>query len=44
MTKIDDPSTQFVDAEINEHQAALVRQMVAVCAIIGALLILMAVR
>ena len=44
MTKIDDASTQFVEAEINEHQAALVRQMVAVGAMIGLMLLLIAVR
>ena len=34
MTKIDDAAAPFVEAEIKEHQAALIRQMVAVGIII----------
>ena len=37
----DDTSTQFVEAEIKEHHAALIRQMIAVGITICVLLILM---
>jgi penicillin-binding protein-related factor A (putative recombinase) len=40
MTEIDDAMAAFVEAEIKEHQAALIRQMVAVEGIICFLLIL----
>ena len=40
MTENDDASTQFVEAEIKEYHAALIRQMVATVIIICAMLIL----
>jgi hypothetical protein len=40
MTEIDSALDPFVEAEINEHQAALMRQMVAIGTIICLLLIL----
>jgi hypothetical protein len=39
MTEIDDATTPFVEAEMKEHHAALIRQMVAVGIIICATLI-----
>jgi hypothetical protein len=39
MTEIDDASTQFVEAEIKEHHAALIRQMVVIGIVICLLLI-----
>ena len=40
MTEIDDATAPFLEAEIKEHQAALIRQMVAVVVIICCLLML----
>jgi CHASE3 domain sensor protein len=40
MTEIHDATAPFVEAEIKEHQAALVRQMVTVVAIICVMMIL----
>ena len=39
MTEIDDELTPFVEAEIKEHHASLIRQMAAVAIIICATLI-----
>jgi hypothetical protein len=44
MTKIDDATAAFVQAEIKEHQAALIRQMVASGVIICVMLILVGPR
>ncbi len=44
MTEIDNASIQFVEAEIKEHQAVLIRQMVAIGVIICLLLILAALH
>jgi hypothetical protein len=40
MTEIDDAKAPFTEAEIKEHQAALIRQMVAVGGIICVMLML----
>ena len=40
MTQIDDAMAPFVEAEIKEHHAALVRQMVAVGIVICVMLVL----
>jgi hypothetical protein len=40
MTEIDDAMAPFTEAEIKEHQAALIRQMVAVGLIICVMLML----
>jgi hypothetical protein len=40
MIEIDDAMAPFVEAEIKEHQAALVRQMVAVGIVIFVMLVL----
>ena len=40
MTKIDEAMAPFTEAEIKEHQAALIRQMVAVGVIICVMLML----
>jgi hypothetical protein len=40
MTEIDDAMAPFTEAEIKEHQAALIRQMVAIGAIICVMLML----
>jgi len=40
MTEIDDAMAPFTEAEIKEHQAALIRQMVVVAVIICVMLIL----
>ena len=40
MTEIDDAMTPFAEAEIKEHQAALIRQIIAVETIICLMLIL----
>lgn len=40
MTEVDSASTQFVQAEIKEHHAALIRQMVTIGTIICLMLIL----
>jgi hypothetical protein len=40
MTRIDITLDPFVEAEINEHHAALIRQMVAVVTIVCLLLVL----
>ena len=40
MTEIHDATAPFVEAEIKEHQAALIRQMVAVGVIICVMMIL----
>jgi hypothetical protein len=40
MTKIDEAMAPFTEAEIKEHQAALIRQMVAVGVIIYVMLML----
>jgi hypothetical protein len=40
MTEIDDATVPFTEAEIKEHQAALIRQMVAVGVIICVMLML----
>ena len=40
MTEIHDATAPFVEAEIKEHQAALIRQMVAVGLIICVMLML----
>jgi hypothetical protein len=40
MTEIDDAMAPFAAAEIKEHQAALIRQMVAIGVIICAMLML----
>ena len=40
MTEIDEATTPFTDAEIKEHHAALIRQMIAVGVIICAMLML----
>jgi hypothetical protein len=42
MTEIDEATTPFTDAEIKEHHAALIRQMIAVGVIICAMLMLVA--
>ena len=39
MTQFDDPMAPFVEAEIKEHHAALIRQIVAIVIIISAMLI-----
>jgi hypothetical protein len=41
MTEIDEATAPFVEAEIKEHQAALIRQMVAVGVIICVMLMLL---
>ena len=41
MTEIDDATAPFTEAEIKEHQAALMRQMVAVGVIICVMLMLL---
>jgi hypothetical protein len=41
MTKIDEAMAPFTEAEIKEHQAALIRQMVAVGVIICVMLMLL---
>jgi hypothetical protein len=41
MTEIDNTLDPFVEAEIKEHNAALIRQMVAVGIIICAMLVLL---
>ena len=40
MTEIDEATAPFTEAEIKEHQAALIRQMVAIGGIICVLMIL----
>jgi hypothetical protein len=40
MTEIDEATAPFMEAEIKEHQAALMRQMVAVGVIICVMMIL----
>ena len=40
MTEIDEATAPFMEAEIKEHQAALIRQMVAVGVIICVMLML----
>jgi hypothetical protein len=40
MNEIDDAAAPFTEAEIKEHQAALIRQMVAVGVIICVMLVL----
>jgi len=40
MTEIDEATAPFTEAEIKEHQAALIRQMVAVGVIICVMLML----
>jgi hypothetical protein len=40
MTEIDEATAPFVEAEIKEHQAALIRQMIAVGVIICLMMIL----
>jgi hypothetical protein len=40
MTEIDDAMAPFVGAEIKEHQAALIRQMVAIGIVICVMLVL----
>jgi hypothetical protein len=40
MTEIDEATAPFTEAEIKEHQAALMRQMVAVGVIICVMMIL----
>ena len=39
MTEVDEATAPFVEAEIKEHQAALIRQMVAIGVIISVMLI-----
>jgi hypothetical protein len=41
MTEIDDTLAPFVKAEIKEHQAALIREMVAVGVIICVMMVLL---
>ena len=41
MTEIDEATTPFTEAEIKEHQAALIRQMVAIGIIICVMLVLL---
>jgi hypothetical protein len=41
MTEIDDATAPFTEAEIKEHQAGLIRQMVAVGVIICIMLMLL---
>jgi hypothetical protein len=41
MTEIDEGMAPFTEAEIKEHQAALLRQMVAIGAIICVMLVLL---
>ena len=40
MTQFDDAMAPFVEAEINEHRAALIRQMVAIGIVICVMLVL----
>jgi hypothetical protein len=40
MTEIDEATAPFTEAEIKEHQAALIRQMIAVGVIICLMMIL----
>ena len=40
MTEIDDAMTPLIEAEINEHRAALIRQMVAIGIVICVMLVL----
>jgi hypothetical protein len=44
MTEVDEATAPFVEAEIKEHQAALIRQMVAVGVIICVMLMLLGLR